>query len=213
MVETDKSVIEEEKEESQEQEAGTKQEAGAEQEAKADQAAHEWYVIHTYSGYENKVKANLEKRLRAMALDDKISEILIPTEAVAEIKGGKRRVSTKRFFPGYVLIKMEMMDKSWHVVRHTPGVFGFIGEKNRPVPVKEEEVDNILAQVGTGVTRVRPELEFVVGESVRVTDGPFGNFIGVVDGINLKKETIRVMLSILGRNTPVELEFTQIEKL
>lgn len=176
-------------------------------------ALHKWYVIHTYSGYENKVKANLEKRLRVMGLDGKVSEILIPTEEVAEIKGGKRRILTKKFFPGYILIKMEMADDSWHVVRHTPGVFGFIGERNKPTPLKEEDVENILRQIGTGATKIRPAYEFVVGESVRVTEGPFATFIGVVEEIGLKKETVRIMLNILGRNTPVELGFTQIERL
>lgn len=184
-----------------------------EEEEQEGKPAQKWYVIHTYSGYENKVRANLEKRLRRMNLEDKVSQVLIPAEEVTEIKGGKRRVSTKKFFPGYVLIRMEMTDDSWHIVRHTPGVFGFIGERNRPISLKEEDVESMLRQIGTGEMRIRPSLEFAVGESVRVTTGPFVNFIGVVEEINPKRETVRIMLGILGRNTPVELEFTQVEKL
>lgn len=177
------------------------------------QETQKWYVIHTYSGYENKVKTSLEKRLRTMNLEDKISEILIPTEEVVETKGGKRRVLSKKFFPGYILIKMELTEDSWHVVRHTQGVFGFIGEGNKPIPLKDEDVQNMLYQIGTGEIRIKPSLEFEVGESVRVVNGPFVGFIGVVEEVNLKKGTVVVRLGILGRNTPVELEFAQVGRL
>lgn len=172
-----------------------------------------WYVIHTYSGYENKVKINIKKRLKAMNLEEEIKEILIPTEEVVEIKGGKRKVSTKKFFPGYVLIKMKMTDAAWHVVRHTPGVFGFIGEKNRPIPLKEKDIENIFQQIEGGTRGVRPAFEFVEGDTVRVLEGPFANFIGTVEEISPKRESLRVMISILGRNTPVELGITQVERL
>lgn len=180
---------------------------------KTEEVEEAWYVVHTYSGYENKVKANLKKRLKAMNLEDKVKEILIPTEEVAEIKGGKRKVSTKKFFPGYILIKMKLTDASWHVVRHTPGVFGFIGEKNQPLPLEEKDIENILQQMEGGARKVRPALEFVEGETVRVLEGPFTNFIGTVEEISPRKESLRVMINILGRNTPVELGVTQVERL
>jgi transcriptional antiterminator NusG len=180
---------------------------------KKREAKEAWYVIHTYSGHENKVKNNLLKRVKTMNLEDEIKEILIPTEMVAEIKGGKSRVSAKRFYPGYILIRMKLTDTSWQVVRSTPGVFGFVGEKNRPIPLEEKEIENILQQMEVGVKKVRPALEFAEGETVRVLEGPFANFIGTVDEISPKKESLRVMINILGRNTPVELGITQVEKL
>ncbi|MEW5766076.1 MAG: transcription termination/antitermination protein NusG [bacterium] len=172
-----------------------------------------WYVVHTYSGYENKVKNNLERRLKTMGLADKIEDILIPTEEVEEKKGGKKRITTKKFFPGYILVKMVMTDDAWYIVRHTPGVFGFIGQQNKPVPLKEEDVKNILHQIDLGETRVGAKVAFEEGESIKVVEGPFTNFVGEVKEINLKQNKVKVMMNILGRLTPVELEFGQVEKL
>jgi transcriptional antiterminator NusG len=172
-----------------------------------------WFAIHTYSGYENKVKVNLERRLKALGLEDKVSQLLIPTEEVAEIRGGKKRVSTKKFFPGYVLIETEMCDEIWYAVRNTPGVFGFIGEKNKPIPLDEEDINNLLRQIGEGEGKIRVKMKFMEGDSVRVIDGPFTNFMGVVGEVNPKREKLKVMLTILGRVTPVELDFLQVEKL
>lgn len=171
-----------------------------------------WYVIHTYSGYENKVKTNLEQRLQSMGLADRISQIVVPTEEVTEIRGGKKKKVSKKFFPGYVLIEMEMSDETWHIVRHTPGVFGFIGDKNKPTPLDEAEVKDIL-QVPTGVSRLKPSLKFEKNEPIRVIQGPFTNFIGTVGEIDPKQGKLKVMMNILGRITPVELEVYQVEKL
>ncbi|MDI6703482.1 MAG: transcription termination/antitermination protein NusG [bacterium] len=171
-----------------------------------------WYVIHTYSGYENKVKANLERRIKTMGLGSKIRKVVIPTETVTEIRGGKRKISSRRTLPGYVLVEMEMVDETWYAVRNTPGVFGFVGDKDKPIPLSEKDIENIFNQMKLG-ERARPKESFVTGESVRVIDGPFTNFIGAVDEINEKKGKLRVLVTILGRATPVELDFLQVEKL
>ncbi|MEW6606832.1 MAG: transcription termination/antitermination protein NusG [bacterium] len=172
-----------------------------------------WYVIHTYSGYENKVKTNLEQRLQSMGLGDKIAQIVIPTEEVTEIRGGKKRKVPRKFFPGYVLIEMEMADDTWHIVRHTPGVFGFVGDKNKPIPLSEVEVKEIIHGAIPGVSRLKPSLKFEKDEPIRVIQGPFTNFIGTVGEIDQKQGKLRVMMNILGRITPVEVEFHQVEKL
>jgi len=171
-----------------------------------------WYVIHTYSGYENKVKANLERRLKIMDLGSKILRVVVPTESITEIKGGKRKISSQRTLPGYVLVEMEMSDETWYAVRNTPGVFGFVGDKDKPVPLSEKDVENIFSQMKAG-ERTKSKVSFIKGESVRVIDGPFTNFIGVVDEINEKKEKLKVLVPILGRATPVELDFLQIERI
>lgn len=172
-----------------------------------------WYVVHTYSGYENKVKTSIERRLKTMGLDDKIEEILIPTEEVEEKKGGKKKLITKKFFPGYILVKMVMADDTWYLVRHTPGVFGFISQGDKPVPLKEEDVRNILHQVDEGEARITAKAAFEPGESIKVVEGPFTNFVGEVQEVNLKQAKLKVAMNILGRSTPVELEFGQVEKL
>jgi transcriptional antiterminator NusG len=172
-----------------------------------------WYVVHTYSGYENKVKANLEQRLQGMGLGNRISQIVIPTEEVTEIRGGKKKKVPKKFFPGYVLVEMEMSDETWHVVRHTPGVFGFVGDKNKPIPLDEAEVKEILQGPTPGVSRLKPSLKFEKNEPIRVIQGPFTNFIGTVGEVDQKQGKLKVMMNILGRVTPVELEFYQVEKL
>ena len=173
--------------------------------------AKNWYVIHTYSGYENKVKANLEKRVESMNMGDKIFRVLVPMEDEIEIKNGKKKVSKRKVFPGYVLVEMEMTDVSWYVVRNTPGVTGFVGSGSKPIPLLESEVAAILQQMG--LEKVRTKLDVNIGQSVRVNSGPFKDFIGVVQEILEDKQKVRVTVSMFGRDTPVELEFGQVEKL
>ncbi|MCG0277105.1 MAG: transcription termination/antitermination protein NusG [Thermanaeromonas sp.] len=170
-----------------------------------------WYVIHTYSGYENKVKANLEKRIESMNMGDKIFRIVVPMEDEIQIKDGKRKIVKRRIYPGYILVEMILTDDSWYVVRNTPGVTGFVGAGNKPIPLQEEEVKQILER--TGVETPRPRIDVSVGENVRVTSGPFENFIGTVEEIYPEKGKLKVLVSMFGRETPIELEFTQIEKL
>ena len=180
-------------------------------EAQERDPRRQWYVIHTYSGYENKVKANIEKRVRTMGMQDKIFEVLVPTEEAIEVKDGKRRTVQRKVFPGYVLVEMIMTDDSWYVVRNTPGVTGFVGAGNKPTPLLPSEVEQIRRQMG--VDEPRPLIRFEVGESVKVADGPFEGFIGQVESIDHQKGKLRVLVSMFGRETPVELDFTQVEKL
>ncbi|RNC62991.1 MAG: Transcription termination/antitermination protein NusG [Candidatus Dichloromethanomonas elyunquensis] len=170
-----------------------------------------WYVIHTYSGYENKVKTNLEKRVESMNMEDKIFRVLVPMEDEIEIKNGKKKISKRKVFPGYVLVEMDMTDDSWYVVRNTPGVTGFVGSGSKPIPLLEHEVKVILRQMG--LEKVRAKINVVIGQSVRVTSGPFKDFIGIVKEILEEKQKVRVTVSMFGRETPVELEFGQVEKL
>ena len=170
-----------------------------------------WYVIHTFSGYENKVKANLERRIRAMGMEDKIFRILVPMEEHIEIRDGKKKTVKKKVFPGYVLVEMVMTDDSWYVVRNTPGVTGFVGAGNKPTPLGEEEVQAILKQMG--LEESRPKINLEVGESVQVRTGPFEGFVGVIDEVNAERGKVRVLVSMFGRETPLELDFTQVEKL
>jgi len=171
----------------------------------------DWYVVHTYAGYENKVKANLDTRIRSMNMEDKIFEVVIPIEDVIEFKGGKKQVVQKRVFPGYLMVRMYVDDDSWYVVRNTPGVTGFVGSGAKPVPLATREVEKIL-QVKP-VERLRPRLEFEVGESVRVVTGPFANFTGTISDINVDQSKLKVLVNIFGRETPVELSFEQVAKL
>ncbi|HKA11103.1 MAG TPA: transcription termination/antitermination protein NusG [Candidatus Dormibacteraeota bacterium] len=173
-------------------------------------AEAQWYVIHAYSGHEEKVKKNLEKRIESMDMQDKILEVFVPMEDEIEIKDGKRRHVQKRIFPGYVLVKMIMSDDSWYVVRNTPGVTAFVGSGNKPVPLREGELRSILKQV-----KQEPQIrvEFQVGESVRVVDGPFADFLGKVDEINAEKGKLKVLVNMFGRETPVELDLLQVEKV
>ena len=171
----------------------------------------EWYVIHTYSGYENKVKTNLEHRIASMDMKDNIFQVLIPVEDEVEVKDGQRRTVQRKVYPGYVLVQMLMNEDSWYVVRNTPGVTGFVGSGNQPIPLPEHEVKAILKQMKTEAPRVK--IAFMKGQSVRIIDGPFAEFIGVVDDINHERGKVRVLVSFFGRETPVELDFLQVEKL
>ncbi len=175
------------------------------------QDGREWFVIHTYSGYENKVKKNLEHRIDTMDVRDKIFHVVIPTEDEIEIRDGQRRTVARKVFPGYVLVQMVMSDESWYVVRNTPGVTGFVGTGNRPTPLDREEVRRIIRQMRLEAPKVK--VGFEVGQSVRIIDGPFIDFAGQVDEINLQKGKVKVLVSFFGRETPVELDFLQVEKL
>ena len=170
-----------------------------------------WYVIHTYSGYENKVKTNLEHRITSMDMGDKIYQVLVPTEEEIEIKNGKRHPVERKVFPGYVLVEMIMGDDSWYVVRNTPGVTSFVGSGNKPTPLTDGEVRAILRQIKLDAPKYK--VAFTKGEAVRVTDGPFTDLHGVVDEVNPERNKVKVLVSIFGRETPVELDFLQIEKL
>jgi transcription termination/antitermination protein NusG len=169
-----------------------------------------WYVVHTYSGFEEKVKISLEEKIENRGLQDKITRILIPTERIIELKAGKKKESDKKFYPGYILVEMELDDETWHMVKSTPRVTGFVGGKN-PVTIPEEEVEIIIQQVEKGPA---PQIktQFQKGESVRITDGPFSNFNGYVEDVDMDHGRLRVMVSIFGRQTPVELNFFQVEK-
>ena len=166
-----------------------------------------WFVIHTYSGYENKVKANLEKRMESMNVEDKIFRIMVPMEDEVEYKDGQRKINHKKMFPGYVLVEMIMTDETWYVVRNTRGVTGFVGPGSRPVPLSDDEVKAM------GVEEFLPVVDYEIGDNVRVADGPLESFIGIVEDINMEKKKVRVLVSMFGRETPVELELVQIQKL
>ena len=172
-----------------------------------------WYVVHAYSGYEKKVAAALQDRVVLHGMEDKFGDILVPTEEVVEIRGGQKRKSERKFFPGYVLVQMELGDDTWHLVKETPRVMGFIGGKaDKPAPITDKEADAILQRVQDSEDKPRPKTLFEAGEVVRVIDGPFNDFNGVVEEVNYEKSRVRVSVSIFGRSTPVELEFTQVEK-
>ncbi|MBI2288353.1 MAG: transcription termination/antitermination protein NusG [Chloroflexi bacterium] len=170
-----------------------------------------WFVIHTYSGHEERVKKNLEQRMKLMDGGDEVSQIVIPTEEEVEVRSGQKRTIARKTLPGYVLIQMKMSDQSWGIVRNTPGVTGFISSRSKPVPLREEEVNRILKQMTAEAPRVK--VGFKLGQSVRVADGPFAEFVGTVDEINTEKGKVKVLLSLFGRETPVELDFLQVEKL
>jgi transcriptional antiterminator NusG len=173
-----------------------------------------WYVVHTYSGYENKVKTNLEKRVESMNMQDKIFRVMIPTEDEVEMKDGKKKTVTKKVFPGYVLVEMIMTDDSWYVVRNTPGVTGFVGSAgsgSKPTPLKPSEVDSILKQMG--IEEVKPKIDFIIKEAVKVKEGPFSGFVGSIEEIQFDKRKIKVHVNMFGRETPVELDYNQVEKI
>lgn len=172
--------------------------------------AKNWYVVHTYSGFEEKVKASIEEKIKLKGLEDKITQILIPTEKVIELKGKKKKEMDRKFYPGYILVEMELDDETWHLIKNTLRVTGFVGGA-KPVPLPEEEVEVILQQLEKGPTPV-VKSQFEKGESVRITDGPFTNFVGYVDEVDMDHGRLRVMVSIFGRQTPVELAFSQAEK-
>jgi transcriptional antiterminator NusG len=174
--------------------------------------AKQWYIIHTYSGFEKKVKESLEGRVAAFGLGERIGRVMIPTEDVVEVRGGKKVVSTRMFYPGYVLVEMEMDDDTWHVVRSTPRVTGFVGSGQTPSPLSEAEVDGIINRVATSADRPKPKVTFERNEQVRIVDGPFATFTGVVEEVNGDRSTLKVSVTIFGRSTPVELDFAQVEK-
>ncbi|MDO6515564.1 MULTISPECIES: transcription termination/antitermination protein NusG [Neptuniibacter] len=172
-----------------------------------------WYVVHAYSGYEKRVMNTLKERVELHSMQDLFGEILVPTEEVVEIRDGKKRKSERKFYPGYVLVNMDMNDESWHLVKNTPHVLGFIGgTAGKPAPITEAEANEILSRVESGVDKPRPKTVFEPGEMVRVTDGPFADFNGVVEEINYEKNKLHVAVLIFGRSTPVELDFGQVEK-
>ena len=176
-------------------------------------AGKRWYVVHTYSGYEQKAKAALEERVRALKMQDKIGEVLVPVERVQELgKGGQRKISSRNFFPGYIFVNMELDDESWHVVKSTPKITGFVGHSTMPPEVPESEVRAITQQMEEGALRPKPKVLFEVGEAVKVVDGPFQDFNGTVEEVRPEKGKVRVLISIFGRATPVELDFVQVEK-
>jgi transcriptional antiterminator NusG len=189
--------------------------AMTEQATKSD---YQWFVIHTLSGQEQKVKDNIEKRIKVEEMADYVKEVLIPTEKVAEVKKGKKTTSTRKFYPGYILVHMKLLDeknqlveRSWYFVRETPGIIGFIGG-DRPVPLKPDEVNSILAQIEERQEKVAPKVAFELGETVKVTDGPFQNFTGVIEEIDPARGKLKISVSIFGRSTPVELEYWQVER-
>jgi transcriptional antiterminator NusG len=175
--------------------------------------ALQWYVVHAYSNFEHKVKESLIERVRRAGLQERFGEILVPTEEVVEMREGQRRKSERKFFPGYVLVQMEMDDETWHLVKEVPKVLGFIGgSSDKPAPITDKEAQSILNRVQEGVDKPRPKILFEPGEVVRVTEGPFNDFSGVVENVNYEKSKVRVAVQILGRSTPVELDFSQVEK-
>lgn len=174
---------------------------------------HKWYVVHTYSGHEHRAKSSLEERVRSLGQQEFISEVIVPEETVVELVKGQRRTSKRRFFPGYILVRMDLTDESWHVVKNTPKITGFVGDRVKPIPVSEEEIQRMTNRISEGAARPKPKVSFVEGESVRVIDGPFLNFNGVVEDVNLEKGKVKVLVSIFGRSTPVELDFVQVEKI
>jgi transcriptional antiterminator NusG len=171
-----------------------------------------WYIVHTYSGFEHRVKVALEERIRSFGMEERFGEILVPTEKVVELVRGERKTSARKFYPGYILVRMDMNDETWHLVKSTPKVTGFLGRADKPLPISDEEVQKIIDQMIAGTLKPKPKFEFEKGDEVRVIDGPFTNFHGTVDEVNMDKGKVRVLISIFGRSTPVELEFVQITK-
>ena len=181
--------------------------------AAAEPSNKNWFIVHTYSGFEQKVADSLKSRADAFGFADKIGQILIPTEEVVELRNGKKVTSKRMLYPGYVLVEMEMNDELWHAVKATPRVTGFVGGGNAPVPLTADEVNSILYRQSTSAERPRPKLSFEKNENVRIVDGPFTNFSGKVDEVNPERNTLRVLVTIFGRSTPVELDFLQVEKI
>jgi len=180
-------------------------------EGQSNNGEAKWYIVHTYSGFENKVRQSILERARAQGLQEKVEEVVVPTRDVVELKKGKRKKVSKKVFPGYILVKMILDDETWYLIKNTPRVTGFLGSGKHPTPVPEEEVDAVVRRLGTA--GAKSDKEFVKGDYVKVIDGPFENFTGVVDELNSEKQKVRVMVSIFGRSTPVELDFLQVEKL
>jgi len=174
---------------------------------------HKWYIVHAYSNFEKKVAEAIREQARAQGLEDKFSDILVPTEDVVEVRRGRKVNAERKFFPGYVLVKMELTDEAYHLIKNTPKVTGFLGTGNKPMPVTQAEVDRILNQVKEGVEHPKPAITFEIGEQVRVADGPFASFSGQVEEVDEERSRLKVAVSIFGRPTPVELEYGQVEKL
>lgn len=174
--------------------------------------AKHWYVVHTYSGFEKKAKLALEERIRSAKVEEKFGEVLIPSETVVEMKAGQKKTSSREFFPGYILVNMDLDEHTWHIVKDTPKITGFVGSGMNPPIVPQAEVDRITRQIEEGTLRPKPKVLFDKGETVRVTQGPFATFTGIVDEVDAEKGKLSVMVSIFGRPTPIELEFTQVEK-
>ncbi len=172
-----------------------------------------WYIVHTYSGFENKVKKTLEERIKNLGQEAYFGEILVPTEQVVELRQGQKRTSSRKFYPGYILVQMQLNDDTWHTVRNTAKVTGFVGGEVTPTPIPDEEAARIMQQMEDGVSKPKPRYQFEEGDEVRVVDGPFSNFQGVVEEVKPEKEKLRVLITIFGRATPVELEFIQVNKV
>lgn len=175
--------------------------------------AKQWYVIHTQTGYEDKVRTALEAKINSALVGEKVSQVLVPIEQVSEIKGGKKKISQRKFFPGYILVEMELTDDTWYMIKSITGVTGFVGAGARPIPLKSDEIDAILKQAKDAKEKPTPKVMFEKGEAVRVTEGPFMNFNGTIEEANVGKGKIKIMISIFGRATPVELEMWQVEKI
>jgi len=175
--------------------------------------AKQWFIVHTYSGFERKVAESLGSRIQAFGVQEEFGQILVPTEDVVEMKGGKRVTSSKMTFPGYLLVEMEMSDKAWHIVKNTPRVTGFVGSGTKPSPLSQQEVDQIIFHAEATAEKPKIQLTFERGENVKIVDGPFNTFTGVVDDLNEDRNTLKVMVTIFGRQTPVELDFLQVEKI
>ncbi|MGA2735508.1 MAG: transcription termination/antitermination protein NusG [Syntrophobacteraceae bacterium] len=171
-----------------------------------------WYIVHTYSGFEHKVKSALEERVKADGKGAYFGQVLVPTEKVIELVKGQRKASSRKFYPGYILVQMELNDETWHLVRHTPKVTGFIGSQEKPIPLSDEEAEAIIQQMQEGAQKPRPKFKFEKGDEVRVIDGPFANFNGTIDEVIPEKGKVRVLVSIFGRSTPVELDFVQVNR-
>jgi transcriptional antiterminator NusG len=184
---------------------------GAEVEEKPESDGRAWYVVHSYSGYENKVKTNLEQRIESMGMQDKIFQVVVPTEEEIEVRDGQRRITEKKIFPGYILVEMRMTDDSWYAVRNTPGVTGFVGMGKKPMPLRPEEVQRIMKRMEEEAPKIK--VTFRPGQRVRIIDGPFTDFVGSVDDIDMDKSKVRVLVAFFGRDTPVELDFLQVEKM
>jgi transcriptional antiterminator NusG len=174
--------------------------------------AQKWYVVHTYSGFENKVKSVLEERIRSAKKEELFSEILVPAEKVIEMIKGKKKASSRKFFPGYILVRMDLNEETWHLVKETPKVTGFVGDRSNPVAIPDQEVEGIKNQMSEGLLRPKHRMTFEKGDQVQVVDGPFSNFNGLVEAVNPDKGKVRVLVSIFGRSTPVELDFAQVKK-
>ncbi len=176
-------------------------------------AGLKWYIVHTYSGFENKVKANLEERVKTLKQDDYFGQILVPTEQVVELKKGQKKTSSRKFYPGYIMVQMALNKETWHTVRNTAKVTGFLGGGSEPYPVPDEEAERIIRQMEEGITKPKPRYSFEEGDEIRVVDGPFNNFQGTVEEVKPDKEKLRVLITIFGRATPVELDFMQVNKI